>query len=165
MQVQPQGSLPLSAISLSLTGDPLSSCSPKPSACPSIPPWWRSDNHGLLRSGENCACPWDLQGEQLDHPSLTPLSSRCSGSGFALSNQMNPEPHRVLVSSLATPGAGILRWETSCWWTELSSQLPTCLPPPILPATALPGLCLAASIARDEIQPCAEGAAWGLCAA
>lgn len=95
--------------------------------------------------------------------SLTPLSSRYSGSGFALSNQINPEPPQ---------STGIFFERSWCRCPHVRDTMPAnraLLPAPLLPtihpasyhfAWPFPGT----SVARGEIQPCAKGAAQGPCA-
>lgn len=72
-------------------GDPLFSYS-RTGCAPSHLPGESVMAAGFSEVGENRTSPRDLQRrEHLDFLSLTPLCSRYLGSGFALSNQINPE--------------------------------------------------------------------------
>lgn len=159
MQVGPQGRFLLNATSLSHTEIPILLLQDR--LCPKPPPWGRNNSRSLLRSGGKLLFSgWSAgRGEHLDCPSLIPLSSRYSGSGFALSHQLNSKPPQI-ADTVFDQSCECLMWEIPCQWTELSTQLHSC-PPPILSATASPNLSSTASAARGEMQLCTEGTAWG----
>lgn len=99
--------------------------------CPRPPLWEEVILVDIIRSwGKLYFSMWSAgRREHLDRPSLTPLSSRYSGSGFALSNQINLE---------LPPSAGILFDHSWCGSPDVGDPLlvnRALLPAPLLPTT------------------------------